>query len=260
METNVLLLGASGMLFSDAGPEATLGALLQRELSSRRGEVDWRCFAEEIPPARDMAARVAAAVEHRPPAAVVLAISASYFTYDYVVARVRRRWPRLYPLARRLTGETQRVAGAGIQGSDSLRGELFRLPRRFATAVVGAEPYMKVEHAVENTVAALDVLRGLPGVITLCDLPRMNTRLPADDMARYRPRLQRFVEAVSAACKERSIYAYDLEQEMARAGLRAARVADGLHSDLPTRQWQAAFIADRILERLPRQEGAGTDA
>ena len=64
----VLMLGSSGMVFTDTGPSGTLPKLLEAELSRRVPNSSWLCDSEEIPPARDLPRRVRAAVEARRPA------------------------------------------------------------------------------------------------------------------------------------------------------------------------------------------------
>lgn len=250
----VLLLGSSGMVFTDTGPSGMLPNLLREELAGREPRIRWECEAAEVPPGRDMQARVAAAIDRDDVVAVVLAISASYFAYDYVVARVRRRWPRLYPLARRLAGEVKLASGGGFAGGSSVRGALFNGPRYLASRVLGAEPYMRLDHVIPNTIASLDTIARRQGIVAVCKLPSMNQGLAEAEAARYRPRVDQFDREVGAACQDLGVFVYDLQAAMAEAGLMEVRVDDGLHADLATRRWDAGFLAGVIVDRLPGGE------
>ena len=174
----VMLLGSSGMTWTDTGPSGTLPKLLEAELSRRVPGVVWLCDGVEIPPARNMAARVRAEVESHRPAVVVLGPSGSYYTYDSVIARVRRRWPRLFGLSKSLGEGLKAASGSGIQGSSSPRGLLFRAPQALAARVIGAEPYMKVEHAIANAREALEYAAAQEGLVrsSSCQPPRTKCR------------------------------------------------------------------------------------
>jgi len=248
---HILLLGASGVVFTDTGPSGSLASLLAAELSRRSPERDWTAAAREIPPARDMPDRVRAAVAAGRPDAVVLAVSASYFTYEYVSARVRRRWPLLYRLARSIGDALRSASGGGFEGSASARGWLFRLPRTAARAVVGAEPYMKVENAIANSRASLAFLVEEARLPVLFKLPTMSRELEPAVAARYEARRQQYNAAIRDTCARYGVLCYDLREVMAAEGKEDERVADGLHSTLATRRWEANFLAGLILDRVP---------
>jgi hypothetical protein len=245
------------MVFTDTGPDGTLPALLRGELSAR-APGEWQCLGFEAPPARNMPASVAALLDEHSPAAVLIAFSASYFTYDFVIARVRRRWPRAYPLFSRLTGGVKVASGGGWAGGDSLRGAIFKLPQAAAKAVIGAEPYIKLDHAIENARLALETAAGRPGLVIGCKLPTMNQDLSPEEYVRYKPRLSAFLDAILATCAQRGVFTYDIQQEMLAAGAQERRVDDGLHGDLATRTWEARFLAERFLERLGSARGSAS--
>jgi hypothetical protein len=235
------------MLFSDTGPSGVMSSLLRAELDTGAPACEWTCESVEIPPARDMPERVAAAVDEKKPAAVVMSFSASYFTYDFVIARVRRRWPRLYGLTQALTRELRDAAGGGWSGGQSVRGLLYRAPRWLGARLIGAEPFMKVEHAAANACAALSYLAAREEIVVVCKLPAMQVRVPAADLSRYRARLEQFKQAVAATCAGNGISTYELEDALRRAGRNLGIVADGIHADLPTRKFDAGLMAGQIL-------------
>jgi len=252
----VLLLGSSGMVYTDTGSDGSLPNLLAAELTQRTPSATWIGCAVEIPPARDMASRVAEAVQKHRPDAVVLATSASYVTYDYIVARVRRRWPRLFGAVRALSSGLKALSGPGFEGSSTARGWLFRAPRWFALQVVGEEPYMRVAHAGSNVRAALDYLADQAGLVTICKLPTMSAEVSQRKERVYQERLREFQSAMRETCEERGIPFYELREAMAADGKQEERVSDGLHSSLATRRWDAAFMAELILEGLSRRSGS----
>ena len=175
-EHRILLLGASGMLFTDTGPSGTLPALLVAELTRREPGIAWFCDAVEIPPARNMPDRVTAALDAHHPDVVVLSASSSYFTYEYVSATVRRRWPKLFSLVSDVSTGLREASGGGFEGGRSARGWLFRAPRWLGRRLIGAEPFMKVENAIENTRASIDVVTARGGIVTIFKHPTMSER------------------------------------------------------------------------------------
>jgi hypothetical protein len=242
------------MTFSDSGPEKALPSLLERELKEALPSFDWLVLGEEMPPTRDLHARVAARVEQHEAAVVVLAVSASYFTYDYVAARVRRRWPWLYGLTRTSGDRMRSAAGGGHEGRGTFAW-VYRLPRRLAEFVIGAEPYMKVEHAVANTAAALSYLSAKHGLVAMMRLPFVAEDLPRHAVARYRRRLEESQAPIKALCASHAMHCYDLSEVMRTDGRVATRVADGLHSDYSARAWEAAYLAREIAVAVTVQAG-----
>jgi hypothetical protein len=173
-----LMLGSSAVTWSDGGPERSMPKLLEAELSRRMPDAGWSCRGEEIPPGRDLRERVSASVEAARPSVVALDASASYFTYDYVVARIWRSWPWLFGASRSFGGALKAAFGHGFEGSRSRRGWLFQLPRSLAVRVIGAEPYMNVEHASTNMRDALEYLAGRQAMVSICKLPTIAPDLP----------------------------------------------------------------------------------
>jgi hypothetical protein len=250
----ILMLGSSGITWTDRGPSGTLPNLVIAELSRRRPEVGWSSVAVEIPPAREMPERVAAAVQAHAPDVAVFAPASSYFTYDSVSARVRRKWPWLFRPSRSVADGLRGASGGGMQGGASARGWLFRAPRLAADRLIGAEPYMKVEHAIANVLGAIAVLTARPGLAIVCKLPRISTDLPPEKLAIYKARLDEFLDALKQRCDEDGISYYSIADAAWAAGGEPERVGDGLHASLATRTADADFMAGLILEALARKQ------
>jgi hypothetical protein len=250
----ILMLGSSGVTWTDTDPSGTLPNLVIAELARSSPDFAWTAVAVEIPPSREMPERVAAAVRAHTPDVVVFAAASSYFTYDSVSARVRHKWPWLFRPSRSVADGLRGASGGGIQGGGSARGWLFRAPRLVAERLIGAEPYMKVEHATANTLAALTVLEEQPGLAWVCKLPVMSTDLPQEKLAVYKARLDPFLDAIKQACDRCSIAYYTIDDAARAAGAEPERVADGLHASLATRIAEAGFMAALILEALARKQ------
>jgi len=251
------MLGSSGVTYSDTGPAGTLPNLLRAELTERRPDATWVVEAEEIPPARDMPDRVAAAVEAHRPDVVVAMMASNYFTYDSVSARVRRRWPALFRATRALSARVKLVAGGGVEGSASPRGWLFRGPRWLASRLVGAEPYMKLDNATDNSRLALEYLGGLPDIVAVCKLPATSRDVTLERRQVNEERVARFHAAMIDTCDRHSIRYYELLQALSAAGLEHKRTKDGLHPTLETRGAEAWIQADLVLQGLEVATSAG---
>jgi hypothetical protein len=258
-QLKVLLLGSSGVNYSDTGPANSLTNLLAAELSRRAPHVTWTCECENIRPFSDMPERVQQAVEREQPDVVYLAPAASYFTYAFVVLRLRRLAPRLYKPAVALSRHMRRLAGGGLEGSPSPRGWLFRGPHWLAERLLGTEPSIGVDDAIENVSASLRYLVKQESLVTLFKVPTMSTDLPADRSAVYGRRLDRFQRALSAVCEERRMPYYELRQAAAAAGMPIERGGDGLHWTLETRKWEAGLLAGLILQHLGLEAASSPD-
>jgi hypothetical protein len=253
----VLLLGSSGLTHTDSGPSGAPSALLAAELKHRAPGVEWVCDAATVAPTRNMADRVAAVVERERPDVVLLAPAGTYFTYDYVVVRLRRIAPRLYDRALWLSRRMKRWAGGGFEGSKSPRGWIFRLPRWLGARLLGMEPHMKVEHAIENTSEALGYLVKQEDVVTLFKLPTISTELSGKRAAEAGLRLNQFHSAMESRCRAHHVPCYELREAYGTEGANLAKGRDGAHWPLEIRKWEAGYLAGLILESLGIEEQAG---
>lgn len=246
----VLLIGSSGVTFSESGPADTLAGLLERELTRRAPEAEWECLCFEASPTRNMADVVSATVEREAGDVVLLAPASSYFTYEYVVVRLRRISPRLYARTVAWTTWLKRMAGGGLEGSASPRGWLFRAPRWVGARVLGMEPRMKVEYAIENTTAALRWLVKQESVVTLVKLPTTSFELAGPRASVYLGRLNQFNDALHATCREHHVPCYELREAIGEAGAEARKGSDGSHWPIEVRRWDAGYLAGLVIEQL----------
>jgi hypothetical protein len=246
----VLVFGASNVLYSDAGPENSLFALIEKELRSHARDVEWKLVAAEIPPARNMAERTLAAVHEHGATAAYYMPSSTYFAYDFVIARVRRRYPWAAGLVSTLGGGIKGAAGGEFEGAAGARGLLFRLPRRVADALIGAEPHIRTEHAIENTVTTMRRLAAIEGFYLVAREPFTRIRTSPKKLEKYLERIARYRAALRDACDTAGFACYSLPDYMARHGLEPLYVADQVHMTLETRRFEARAAAEHLLARF----------
>jgi hypothetical protein len=246
----VLVFGASNVLYSDAGPEDSLFALIEKELRSAAPDIDWKLVAAEIPPARNMADRAVATVRDTGATAAYYMPSSTYFAYDFVIGRVRRRYPWAAGFASRLGGGIKSAAGGEFEGVAGPRGLLYRLPHRLAEAVIGAEPYIRTEHAIENTVTTMRRLAEIDGFYLVAREPFTRIRTSPKKLAKYLERIARYRHALREACAAAGFACYSLPDYMAQFGLEPLYVDDQIHMTLETRRYEARAAAGHLLARL----------
>jgi hypothetical protein len=257
----LLLFGTSNVVFTETGPEDTLPGLTERELKRLAPQHDWTCIPAHLPPSRDMAERAMEHVDTHRPDAAYLCLSASYFVYEQVSDRIRRRWPRVYKVIGGASDGVKEAAGGEFDGSAGVRGLLFRGPRWLAERAIGVEPLVRPEHATANmkrTVAMLAEKTGVPVIFRWSFLsPRPASRNPI----KYRRVLDEFNAAIVEECERHGFGHYDLIERMTAAGRAPTQVADGVHQDIASRAFEASVVADLFLELLQaKSKPAGSTA
>jgi hypothetical protein len=144
----------------------------------------------------------------------------------------------------------KRWAGGGFEGSRSPRGWIFRGPRWLTARLLGMDTHMKVEHAIENTSAALAYLVKREDLLTILKLPTISTELAGARLVACRARLEKYHSAMRAKCHEHHVPCYELREAYGEEGRTLAKGRDGTHWPLDTRKWEAAYLADLVLKSL----------
>ena len=246
----VLLAGSSGMTFSTTGAEDSLVALLAAALNRQAPSYTWLVEGRQIRPRDDISSRLASAVAEVRPDVVVFGPACSYFTYDYVIVRLRRFSPALYRRAISWSARLRRLAGGGIEGAESPRGWLFRVPRALAAKLLGVAPYMPVDEAVASAGEAVHYLARQETIVTVGKVPSMAGRFDPKRMALYTRRLQEFQRAFESICEKHRVPWYGRERAAEELGVRLERGEDGHHLTLESRRWEADYTASVILKAL----------
>ena len=241
---SVLILGSSNVNFSHDGRH--LSGLVQGRLNAA-GHVDWTVWAEIAHPSRSMAKSAVRLADEHEADVVVVAIAAFPFTYEFVVNRVRRRWPVLYRPVLALSQTMKRVAGGESEPQTSPRSLIYRIPEAVALRLIGGETSITVEHAIENTTAALEALAQLEDTAVIVRLPVGGMRASRARAARYEERLSRFRSAISEVCRHRHMPVVDVAAELRFAGKSRGHGFDGIHLDHETRNFEAELLARAIL-------------
>jgi hypothetical protein len=240
-----LVLGGSNITLGANGPP--LYKLLEEMLNAADAG-EWAVRTAMATPGRSMAQRALAAVREHSPDAVVLAIPAAQFTYEFVVNRIRRRWPWLYRPALIFSQRLKAAAGGAGDENVGPRGLLYRVPEQVALRLIGGEPFVSVEHAIANATEAIEALAGLEDLALVVRQPVGGMRATRARARRYDERLQRFRSAISGVCDRHRITSVDVASRLREAGLRSGFGADGIHLDDATRRFEAGLLTAAILE------------
>ncbi len=245
----VLLLGPSGILIVEGYPSETMAQHLGEALARAVPEAEWQCIPGLLFVAEGMAKRSSTLVERHRPDAIALLLGAPPFADDFVVNRIRRLWPRAYPLALRLSQAIKIAAGGGSEGSGGPRGLIFRLPRLLGLRLIGAEPGLSVDSAVRCATETIDALVRFEDAPLAC---RLSFPVPfyRDTLAEHLRRVECFNRAIAAHCRERRVPYYALQDAMEAIGERPTSISDGVHPDRRTQQFDMGLMAVRVAEAL----------
>ncbi len=240
----VLILGSSNVNFSAGGRH--LGGLVQDRLNAA-GSREWTVRAEAAQPSRSMADTSVQLAREGKSDVVVVALAAYPFTYEFVSNRIKRRWPAIYSLALKISQKLKRAAGGESEPQITPRSLIYRIPEAIGLAIVGGETSISVEHAIENTTAALEALARLEETVVLVRLPVGGMRASRKRAARYEERLTRFRGAISDLCLQRHMQVVDVAAGLRTAGRSRGHARDGIHLDHDTRSFEADQLATAIL-------------
>ncbi len=243
-ERRILLLGPSSLAYTDTDDSDAIPALLQAELRQRLPGFEWRCEVRSwlyTPRSPEIAQRHVDAFR---PDVVVLSLVTTPFWTNNPIAVIRRRWPRLYPYARRIAERLKRMARGGHIASP--RGWLFRFPRLLLVWAIGAEPEVDYQEATDATTATLDALARNEDLQVICGFSRFlpGKRTPPVSLQR----IAFFTERVLGRCRSHHFAAYDRAEALATAGKAEGHARDLDYADLQTRRFEAGLMADLIAE------------
>jgi len=255
-ERSVLLLGHSSVSYAETGPGDSICDRTEAELNRLAPGLAWHCRTDLLYMTPTMAARVETRLNRDSlPDAVVLLIGEMHFTRDYVVYRVRERWPRLFRGAVRIAQALTDLGGGGPEGAPSPRGWLFRGPRWLAAKLVGVAPDVRVEEAVALTKQTLDAFLRHEGmqVVFFFSHQAFPANVPDAEAARRR---DLYIREISAYCGERMIPAVEQASLLRETGRQINLAADGWHEDADGRQLQASLFAQAVLQALEGEEVA----
>ncbi len=254
MPYKVHVFGPSTLHFSDTTPGDSLLGLTQEALAESWPEGEWHCSATLLYLAPNIAARVEEVVERELPDLVLLRLPDMQLLQDYVVYRIRERWPSLYRPAVRISRWLNDLAGGGPRGARRFRGWIFRAPRWLLANAIGVAPAMRVDEAVESVRQTLDMLgrREDLQVVYSLPMPTVPPNIPAQEARR---RGDEFARGVSQYCIQKRIPCLDPGEVRGRAGISAGLAKDRWHPDLENRRLDARILAHAISQA---RDGATT--
>jgi hypothetical protein len=172
-----------------------------------------------------------------------------HFTREYVVYKIRDRWPRFYRAAVSISRVLNSIAGGGPEGASSLRGWLFQGPRGLAAKLIGTAPDVAVEIAVDLARQTIDTLLRQEGTQVVYSFP--NQSFPPNIPGAEANRRRRFYfDAMSAYCRERMIPTVNPAELARQSGETLRLSADGWHEDAAGREVMARLYARSILQAL----------
>ncbi|HEY7269595.1 MAG TPA: hypothetical protein VH951_07190 [Dehalococcoidia bacterium] len=253
-EQRVLLLGASQVRYSDSGPADSVLGLLESHLARLRPDIAWRCENRPLHYGARMPEFALRAIDEVKPSAVVLGFVIGPFTWPNPMGRIRRRWPRVYRLARNSAEFLKKLAGGGNVSSP--RGLIFRAPRQLLAWTIGAEPEVDADAAMDSTVATLDALARREDVAIVCGLTLFPAAQESRRTTNYATVQDRFRELVKDGCRRHHFGLYDRIDQAARLGHAIGYGINKDYADLPTRRQDAESLAALIVAGLEFEASA----
>lgn len=245
----VVVAGHSNLMHSPEGPEMSSIALLHATLTRLAPSAEWECLPAYVPMLRPMAASIEEAIHEARPDAAVLTLTGTAFAQEYVLNKLRRRWRRLY----RPMLHSARWLKDAARATDPVftpRRLLFRLPEALAFRIIGGEPYMRLDRAIEIAKDAIETLVRHEDVVTVVRLPGVSFAIPPGRRKAYGAKVQVFNAAVTEVCRRRHVDYFNIVEELERAGRKPGVSQDLTHFDAQTRQFEAQVTAAHILSGL----------
>jgi len=176
------------------------------------------------------------------------------FLHDYVIFRVRDRWPRLFRVARGIAAPLLALAGGGVAGAPSPRGWIFRAPRWLAALTIGVAPNVALNDAIAWTKEALDALLRTESVQAVF-VSSANAMVPNIAPAEAARRREAYMTEVRRYCLDHAVLMLDPAKVSAALGSRMSLGPDEYHEDVASRDPQASMYAQAILQALDGRRG-----
>jgi len=179
----------------------------------------------------------------------VVRVTEMHFLHDYVVYRIRQRWPGVYRKAVRLSEMLVSLAGGGPSGAPSMRGWIFRLPRWIGARLIGVAPEVEVEDAVAYTTQTLDALLRAENVhvVLVSSSNSMTPNFPAPEAKRRR---SVYMGEMRRYCRQHTVLLLNPAAVAAGLGTQIRLGRDGWHEDLEGRDLQAWMYAQAVVQAL----------
>ena len=249
-----LLLGPSSLRYSEPGPDATTPALVREYLAQRSPDFEYDLDSPLLQYGARMAEIAERSFSRADYGAIVVVLGTNNFEQDYVVYAIRKRWPRLYPLALKFADSVNKASGNGMDGGEGLRGELFRIPKRLSLALIGGEPNFTMDQATDWMTDAMDAVRAraedTPVAIALH--PTSHDR----PQRRIQERVSAYTGIVKEYCRSKRITLLSRLDYCREMGVTPGRAPGATYSNRLTREADARAIGDFILEAAGRAPAA----
>lgn len=253
-KVKVLAMGASTFFFSETTPEETTLNLTKACVEALRPDIEWEFAGASLYLGPGMPSRVAKVVGQEKPDLVMLRPPSVQLVQDFVVHRIRERWPGLYNRSVWFSEILNRLAGGGPAGTEGPRGWIFRVPRWFMVKLIGVAPALRVEEAIEVVRETLEGLARLEDVQVVYVLPgtTMEPNIPA---AEARRRRDRFATGVGAICKEKGMLLVNPEEEYRLRGIVRGKAIDGWHPGVDDRRIDGDILGEYVASYVGSGEG-----
>ena len=247
---SVLIVGPSSVPYSESGEDGRLANLLLGELRQLQPRIDWTTAGVQIFQGTEMRERVADAVAQHGPDLVILRAASYHLTHEYVLWKVRDRWPALYPAAKFIDARLKQLAGGPRDRANTPRPWVYAVPRWLAAKTIGTSIGRSPEECARNITDTLDYLLAREELF-LYLWPSTSATFPKK---RDNPQHERNVELlwrdVLDYANRRHIPRFNSADIRAAMGIEKSKSVDGIHASLGYRTYQARYLATKILEAL----------
>lgn len=242
----VLILGSSQYSYTEADPAHAFPRLALPYLQQLAPEVEWETLSEIVYTTFTMPDRVQRLVEKHQPDAVVMHVSSIHFARNDVINALARKVPFLFKPARAFAQWLRDVSGGGPRGARSPRGWLYRAPRWLVERLVGSEPTLSLEDALDVVCDTTDRLMKVEDLHILVGLPFGRSR--RNPVARERRRA--FAAAMGKELVKRRLPYYRPTKARNDHGIERKVGPDGWHEVVEVRDFEAYTMARTLVFSL----------
>ncbi len=243
-----ILFGASNLAHTEPGEDATTAALLRTAITAGAPGLEHEVIPSQLQLGDRMAERVRTLVEREAADAVFVQIGTYSMEQDFIVYAIRRRWPRLFPVAMKLAVRLNQLSGLGVDGGTGLRGSIYRVPRALVSQIIGGEPRLPIESVVAWGKETIDVLARFEDKVTALNL------VPSIWQTRQLPTAAQRIALIDGAlrrhCAERRVPFLSRPDYVREMGVVTAPSPGSIYPGRATREADARAMARLVLATL----------
>jgi hypothetical protein len=230
--------------------------LMLTELRSLDPHREWRTTGVQVFQGPGMLERIRAAVEAHTPDVIIVRLGTYQLTNEYVLWRVRDRWPALYPAAKFIDRRLKWLAGGPRDHLNTPRPWVYTVPRWLAVRAFGAGVGRSIEDCVNAATAAFDYLLSLEDVFVYLWRSSSVENPKQREKPEFEENYRLYWKQILEYAGRRHVPQFTSGEMRSLFGVEKSKSVDGIHGSREYRNHQARFLAMKAVEALSAPEAS----